>query len=419
MVELFAMEYMTALGMTMVLLFLDSKYPRWVTALAVYVVMVLVMGVVAVLYCTAGLAVTVRAYTLLAHAPSLLLLLFFSRFRGWRMLFQLMSAILFCMLTQHAAGLVYYLSGQRFWVMALSYAVLTVVVICFLVRFLRPLFFQTLEGLRHGWWLACLAMALYYGIVVYVIPGYVGLDQVTTVLKPAVSLLMVGFYMVLMLLFTSTRKEMEAQHGKRLVEAQAAALRSRLEALGAAEEETRLMRHDMRHRFQTVAELVGRGEDQRALAFIGAAQRKLDEGKPVRWCGLAVLDAVFASYFGQAQRQGVRVEADIRLQEPLPVDEGELAIVFANALENALHACLKLPEDKRWIACKAICYPKLMFQVVNPWEEEVPLDGEGLPVTGQEDHGLGVHSIAAFCQKYGALCQFTQEAGEFSLRVIL
>ena len=32
---------------------------------------------------------------------------------------------------------------------------------------------------------------------------------------------------------------MEAQHGKRLVEAQAAALRSRLEALGAAEEETR------------------------------------------------------------------------------------------------------------------------------------------------------------------------------------
>ena len=48
MVELFAMEYMTALGMTMVLLFLDSKYPRWVTALAVYVVMVLVMGVVAV-----------------------------------------------------------------------------------------------------------------------------------------------------------------------------------------------------------------------------------------------------------------------------------------------------------------------------------------------------------------------------------
>ena len=322
MVELFAMEYMTALGMTMVLLFLDSKYPRWVTALAVYVVMVLVMGAVAVLYCTAGLAVTVRAYTLLAHAPSLLLLLFFSRFRGWRMLFQLMSAILFCMLTQHAAGLVYYLSGQRFWVMALSYAVLTVAVICFLVRFLRPLFFQTLEGLRHGWWLACLAMALYYGIVVYVIPGYVGLDQVTPVLKPAVSLLMVGFYMVLMLLFTSTRKEMEAQHGKRLVEAQAAALRSRLEALGAAEEETRLMRHDMRHRFQTVAELVGRGEDQRALAFIGAAQRKLDEGKPVRWCGLAVLDAVFASYFGQAQRQGVRVEADIRLQEPPPGGRG-------------------------------------------------------------------------------------------------
>ena len=335
------------------------------------------------------------------------------------MLFQLMSAILFCMLTQHAAGLVYYLSGQRFWVMALSYAVLTVAVICFLVRFLRPLFFQTLEGLRHGWWLACLAMALYYGIVVYVIPGHVGLDQVTTVLKPAVSLLMVGFYMVLMLLFTSTRKEMEAQHGKRLVEAQAAALRSRLEALGAAEEETRLMRHDMRHRFQTVAELVGRGEDQRALAFIGAAQRKLDEGKPVRWCGPALLDAVFASYFGQAQRQRVRVEADIRLQEPLPVDEGELAIVFANALENAIHACAELPEGERKIVCKCINRPRLMFEVANTCVGEVRLDQNGLPVTGRRGHGMGTRSIAAFCEKHGAVCSYEQKDGWFRIQLIL
>ena len=69
------------------------------------------------------------------------------------MLFQLMSAILFCMLTQHAAGLVYYLSGQRFWVMALSYAVLTVAVICFLVRFLRPLFSKRWRGCATagGW----------------------------------------------------------------------------------------------------------------------------------------------------------------------------------------------------------------------------------------------------------------------------
>lgn len=52
MVELFTMEYMTVLGMTMVLLFLAL-----------------------------------------------------SRFRGWRLVFQLRSVILFCMLIQHAAGL--------------------------------------------------------------------------------------------------------------------------------------------------------------------------------------------------------------------------------------------------------------------------------------------------------------------------
>lgn len=52
MVELFAMEYLTALGMTFLLLFLDSRYPRRFTIFMACRTMVLVMSAVAVrLYC--------------------------------------------------------------------------------------------------------------------------------------------------------------------------------------------------------------------------------------------------------------------------------------------------------------------------------------------------------------------------------
>ena len=103
MVELFAMEYMTALGMTMVLLFLDSRYSPRRTIGAVCGTMVLVMAAVAAIYQAAGLEITLRIYSLIAHLPSLLLLLALSRFRGWRLVFQLLSAILFCVLVQHGA----------------------------------------------------------------------------------------------------------------------------------------------------------------------------------------------------------------------------------------------------------------------------------------------------------------------------
>ena len=205
MVELFVMEYMTALGMTMVLLFLDSRYSPRRTILTVCGAIVLVMTLVAALYQIAGMEVTVKLYSLVAHVPSLLLLLILSRFRGWQLVFQLLSAILFCMLIQHAAGLAYYLSGGYFWILFLSYVILSAGVIWFLVRFLRPLFLQTLMELRRGWWLMCLVMAIYYVIIIYLIPGYVGFERSSTILKPAISLLMAGVYSILMFHFTSIK----------------------------------------------------------------------------------------------------------------------------------------------------------------------------------------------------------------------
>ena len=418
-VELFSLEYMTALGMTMLLLFLDSRCSRRLTALTVGGVALLVMAAVAALYLTAGLDTAVRVYTLAAHLPSLLLLLIFSRFRGWRMVFQLLSAVLFCMLIQHGAGLAYYLSGGSFLAMLLTYALLTAGVICFLIRFLRPLFLQAMTKLRHGWWMMCLVMAAYYGIIAYLIPGYVGFDRMSTILKPSVSLLMVGFYSVLMSLFSSVQKEAEARHSAHLTALQLSALQSRMEAVRAAEHAIRMERHDLRHRLQAVAELVARGDEDAALRFLDAAQKRLDEKKEMRWCRPPILDAVFSSYFEQAKHHGIRVEAAISLPESLPVEEGELAIVVANSLENAIHANLELPPGQREIRCKMVGVPGVMLEISNPCAGDISFDGSGLPVTRKEGHGLGVQSISSFCKKNGAVCQFDLADSWFRFRLIL
>lgn len=150
------------------------------------------MIAVAVVYRTAGLKATLWLYPLLAHVPSLLLILVLSRFRGWRLIFQLLSAILFCTVILHGSALAFYFSGRNLLVLILSCAVLTIGVLLLLIRVLRPLFFQILMELQHGWWLMCLVMAGYYTIVIYLIPGYVGSELTSTILKPAISLLMVG-----------------------------------------------------------------------------------------------------------------------------------------------------------------------------------------------------------------------------------
>ena len=419
MVELFIMEYLTVLYMIMAFLFMDSRYSRRRTIFIVSSVTLLLMAAVAVLHRAVDRDAAFWIFAITIHIPLILLLFTLSRFRGWRLIFQQLSVVLFCTLIHHTSGLVYYLSDSRFWVLVLSCVVLSTGVIWFLVRFLRPLFFQILLELHRGWWLICLVMATYYIISVYLIPGYAGFDPRSTIIKPAIGLLILGVYSILMFFFTSIKNEMEARHNAQMSALQLSALQSRMEAVKAAENAIRTERHDLRHRLQAVAELVLRGDKDAALDFLDAAQKRLDDQKEIRWCRPPVLDAVFSSYFDQAQNQGISVEAKISLSDTLGVNEGELAIVLANALENAIHANLDLPPEQRKIRCKMVGTPGVMLEISNPCAAAVTFDSNGLPAAQREGHGLGVQSISAFCRKTGAVCQFSLTGGWFQLRLTL
>lgn len=419
MVELFIMEYLTVLYMIMAFLFMDSRYSRRRTLFFVSGVTLLLMAAVAALHRAVDMDAAFWIFAITIHIPLILLLFTLSRFRGWRLIFQQISVVLFCTLIHHISGMIYYLSGSRFWVLVLSCVVLSTGVIWFLVRFLRPLFFQILLELHWGWWLICLVMATYYIIAVHLIPGYVGFELSSSIIKPAIALLMLGVYSILMFLFTSIKNEMEARHNAQLSALQLSALQSRMEAVQAAENVIRTERHDLRHRLQAVAELIARGNREEALAFLDVATKRLDAQKEVRWCHPPVLDAVFSSYFDQANNEGIHVTAKISLPDTLTVDEGALAIVVANALENAIHANLKLPQKQREICCKMVGSPGIMLEISNPCNEDVTFDAEGLPVAHREGHGLGVQSISAFCKKNKAVYQFDLNDGWFRLRLVL
>lgn len=214
------------------------------------------------------------------------------------------------------------------------------------------------------------------------------------------------------------RVQMERQSAA-LLTVQIAALKEKIQKVKEVEEGVRIQRHDLRHQLQTVAELVAQGDGKAALEFLDTAQRRLDEQKVTRLCRPPVLDAVFSSYFDQAQRQGIQVEAKIALASALPVDESELAIVVANALENAIHACLELPRERREMRCKMLGTQGVMLEISNPCAGDIAFDDSGLPIARQEGHGLGVQSISALRRKNGAVCQFELKDGRFRFRLVL
>ena len=288
-------------------------------------------------------------------------------------------------------------------------------------RFLRKPFRMLIRVMPARWGVLTLIPCVFCGYLILVSswPGsYLENEAQRIYIYAAIIPLVFVYIAVFRSLLAQYRIQMERQSAA-LLTIQISALKEKVQRVKEVEAGIRIQRHDLRHQLQTVTELVARGDRAAALEFLDAAQKRLDEQKEIRWCRPPVLDAVFSSYFDQAKSQGIPVEAKIALPDTLPVDESELAIVLANALENAIHANLALPPEQRALRCRIVGTPGIMLELSNPCGETVPFDEQGLPVAQREGHGLGVQSICAFCRKNGAVCQFEQAEGWFRFRLVL
>ena len=418
-ISIWNLLYFTVLGVILMLLMADSRFSVRKTVAAAGAELIILLGAETLVYEALGLQTLVRLYTPLVHLPVFLLFLWMSRDKNWQMLLRLLSAVFFCTLINQCGILCYVLSGKKFWVLIGAYIGISAAMILFLLIYLRPLTMRVFGQIHGCWGLMCLLLAGYYVVNIYLIPGFAGRSELATALKSANSLLMAGVYGLIVHLLGSLYRELEMRHNFSVMTLQLDGLQKRLADLQAAEEAVRVERHDLRHRLQTAQELVRQRRSREAFDFLEDAKKRLDEIRPSVWCRPPVLDAVFSACFSKAQRQDIKVVEEIALPDTLPVSEGELAVVLANALENAINANMELPKEKREICCKVISVPGIMIEITNPCAGTVRFNEHGLPVAGEKSHGLGVRSIMAFCEKYGAVCQFEQRGEYFRLQLIL
>ena len=403
-----------------VMLLVDFRKPvaTWRTRWIVTVVLVVCANLFGLLFLNfwdTYLRVGVITMTL----PYILVTLWCSSYRDFRAIFNIATALFIGCVGTATSNLaeMFLLKNDYF-----SFAVrlLTFLVMFFLLQRFSKTYRNMLHQMSHSWGILCIIPITTFLATLYTF-NHLQSIQPSIALILVVSLLVVCgcAYYLMYLFFERVQKENSARYEAQLSALQLSALQNRMEAVQAAENVIRTERHDLRHRLQAVSELIARGDREAALAFLDTATKRLDEQKDVRWCRPPVLDAVFSSYFDQAKNQGILVTAKIALPNKLTVDEGALAIVVANALENAIHANLKLPQKQREIRCKMVGTPGIMLEISNPCSENVTFDAEGLPVAHSEGHGIGMQSIGAFCRKSGAVCQFKLADGWFQLHLVL
>lgn len=99
----------------------------------------------------------------------------------------------------------------------------------------------------------------------------------------------------------------------------------------------------------------------------------------------------------------------------------ELSVVMSNLIENAINACVKIPDySDRYIKVKARSTENnLVLEIVNSCIAKAETDKNGMPVTDREGHGIGVISVETFVNKYNGMLDFTAEEDRFTARVLV
>ena len=96
-----------------------------------------------------------------------------------------------------------------------------------------------------------------------------------------------------------------------------------------------------------------------------------------------------------------------------------MCVLLSNALENALHACNSLKNKAEVTVIEVSAFQKnkkLFLQIINPCNSNITFV-QGIPVTDQPGHGIGVRSICALVERYEGIYTFEELEGKFIFRI--
>nr|WP_274528595.1 ATP-binding protein [Paenibacillus piscarius] len=116
----------------------------------------------------------------------------------------------------------------------------------------------------------------------------------------------------------------------------------------------------------------------------------------------------------------------LKLPPGLRLDTAVISVVLGNALDNALEAVSRRPEEgeaERYIAVHMhYLNDSLFIRIQNPYSGPLHQGRRGGLLTTKDDkrnHGIGLQNIRQTIQRAGGLFDFSYSGGLFELELVL
>lgn len=238
-------------------------------------------------------------------------------------------------------------------------------------------------------------------------------DPVFITLVLSMFVFMVGVYVMIFRYLS----QVQATGRARQLQANEKFLRAQMAGYEKMAEQTRRVRHDIRHHCMVVAEYARAHDCDGILEYLRMQDVTSWENLDPALTANRAADTVLTAYRTRCIEQGIEFRADVTLGQTPQITDYDLVTVLANILENALNGCLAAGGE-RWLSIRIHQKDgKIVIVCKNPCAGNVVFR-DGIPQNPRGD-GVGAGSISAAAARYGGAADFSAADGVFTCRAVL
>nr|WP_243273020.1 sensor histidine kinase [Drancourtella sp. BSD2780061688b_171218_E11] len=185
-------------------------------------------------------------------------------------------------------------------------------------------------------------------------------------------------------------------------------------------EKNRIQTHDIKHHLLILREYGQERKWDMLMSYLNELSDDILVQKKAMWTQVGILDTLLEQKKAKAESKGIafRIRAD-RIGE-LPFSDMEISTLFSNLLDNAIEACEKIQDDRRWIQLNIMRKSGMLYITISNSIKGRPLEKEGKLITNKQNHqlhGYGIKSVQKIVRKYEGDFSYQIRESEFIVTI--
>ena len=163
-------------------------------------------------------------------------------------------------------------------------------------------------------------------------------------------------------------------------------------------EEIGQIRHDLNIQLQNVylTFIEGKREED-VVGLLNNLEKQIEKITPIYFCANSIVNAVLFDKYQICQKEGIELQTEINIPEEISIMEIDLCSVFANLLDNSIHAAAECTERKS-ISLKA--YLRSGYCVIKVDNTMNPMMDYKKKRIEKDMHGYGLLILNSIAEKY-------------------